>query len=197
MKLNREDLMAAVQAQMPEKRWRHTLGVMETAVRLAERFGADPARAELAAILHDVCKYWPVDKQADTVRSDPALPQDMLTYDKELWHAPAAVVVAREQYEVTDGEVLDAILYHTSGRERMTLLDKIVCLADYIEPGRDFPDVHKIRQIAEHSVEKALVAGFDSTISFLLQQGKRIYPLTVLARNGLLMELKLTGGMGE
>jgi HD superfamily phosphohydrolase YqeK len=67
-------------------------------------------------------------------------------------------------------------------------------LADYIEPGRDFPNVHKIREIAEYSVEKALVAGFDSTISFLLQQGKRIYPLTVLARNGLLMEIKSTGG---
>jgi predicted HD superfamily hydrolase involved in NAD metabolism len=194
MNLTREQLMEAVRAQMPERRWQHTLGVMETAVKLAKRYGADPAKADLAAILHDVCKYWPVEKQADAVRRSPELPQDMLDYDKELWHAPAAAAVARSEYGVTDPEVLDAILYHTSGRERMTLLDKIVCLADYIEPGRDFPNVHKIRELAEHSVEKALVAGFDSTISFLLQQGKRIYPLTVLARNGLIMELKRTGG---
>ncbi|MFC0215852.1 bis(5'-nucleosyl)-tetraphosphatase (symmetrical) YqeK [Paenibacillus chartarius] len=194
MNRSREAIMEAVQAQMPDKRWRHTLGVMETSVILARRFGADPVKAELAAILHDVCKYWPVDKQAETVRSDPELPQDMLEYEKELWHAPAAVVVAREQFGVNDREVLDAILYHTSGREKMTLLDKIVCLADYIEPGRDFPAVHKIREIAEHNVEKALVAGFDSTISFLLEQGKRIYPLTVSARNGLLMEIKQAGG---
>jgi HD superfamily phosphohydrolase YqeK len=68
----------------------------------------------------------------------------------------------------------------------MTLLDKIVCLADYIEPNRDFPGVNKIRQLAEHSLEKALVAGFDSTISFLLEKGQPIYPLTVLSRNALL-----------
>ncbi|KIL38273.1 phosphohydrolase [Gordoniibacillus kamchatkensis] len=194
MNRTREQLMEAVKAQMPERRWQHTLGVMETAVKLAKQYGADPAKADMAAILHDVCKFWPVEKQAETVRLNPELPQDMLDYDKELWHAPAAVAVARDEYGVTDPEVLDAILYHTSGRERMTQLDKIVCLADYIEPGRDFPNVHKIREIAEYSVEKALVAGFDSTISFLLQQGKRIYPLTVLARNGLLIEIKSTGG---
>jgi predicted HD superfamily hydrolase involved in NAD metabolism len=192
--MNREQLMEAVRAQMPERRWQHTLGVMQSAVTLAERFGADPQKAELAAILHDVCKYWPVDKQADVVRAHPELPQDMLEYDKELWHAPAGAAVARDEYGVSDLEVLDAILYHTSGRERMTMLDKIVCLADYIEPGRDFPQVHKIREIAEHSLEKALIAGFDSTISFLLEQGKRIYPLTVIARNGLLNEIKHAGG---
>jgi len=75
----------------------------------------------------------------------------------------------------------------------MSLLDKIVCLADYIEPGRDFPGVHNIRELAQHSLEKALIAGFDSTIRFLLDQGKRVYPLTMLARNGLIQELQEKG----
>jgi HD superfamily phosphohydrolase YqeK len=68
----------------------------------------------------------------------------------------------------------------------MTLLEKIVCLADYIEPGRDFPGVHKIRQLAEHNLEEALTAGMDSTITVLLERGQRIFPLTVLARNDLI-----------
>ncbi|MBP1156385.1 MULTISPECIES: bis(5'-nucleosyl)-tetraphosphatase (symmetrical) YqeK [unclassified Paenibacillus] len=186
--MKREDMIESVRSQMPEKRWNHTLGVMETAVKLAERFGADPVKADLAALLHDVCKYWRVDEQARIIREN-GLPLDLLEYDKELWHAHAGAWVAGERYGVQDEEVLDAIRYHTSGRARMTLLDKVVCLADYMEPGRDFPGVHNIREIAEYSLEKALLAGFDGTIRFLLDKGKRIYPMTLAARNALIEEL--------
>ncbi|MEW9701544.1 bis(5'-nucleosyl)-tetraphosphatase (symmetrical) YqeK [Paenibacillus sp. SI8] len=187
--MKREQLMAAVKEQMPEKRWLHTLGVMETSVILAERFGADPVKADLAAILHDYCKYWPVQEQAKIIREND-LPQDLLMYDKELWHSHAGAFIAQTQFGINDEEILDAIRYHTSGRERMTLLDKVVCLADYMEPGRDFPGVHNIREIAEHSLEKALIAGFDATISFLVSKGKRIYPLTILTRNDLLEQVQ-------
>lgn len=187
--MNRDEIYKAVQAQMPEKRWAHTLGVMETAVRLAHQYGADPVKADLAAILHDVCKYWPVERQAQVIREH-GLPLDLLDYDKELWHAHAGAMIAKLDYNVVDEEILDAIRYHTSGREAMTMLDKVVCLADYMEPGRDFPAVEHIRELAGHSLEEALVAGFDSTLEFLLSKGKRIYPLTVLTRNSLLLELK-------
>ena len=95
----------------------------------------------------------------------------------------------KTQFGIHDEEILDAIRYHTSGRDQMTLMDKIVCLADYMEPGRDFPGVDLIRELAERSLEKALVAGFDSTISFLLAKGKRIYPLTILTRNDLITQI--------
>lgn len=183
--MNRKQIIEAVKAQMPERRWTHTLGVMETAVKLAKQYGADPVKAELAAILHDVCKFWAIPDQARTIR-DNGLQLDVLDYDKELWHAHAGAFVAKMEFGIEDEEVLDAIRYHTSGRENMALLDKIVCLADYMEPGRDFPGVHNIRELAEHSLEKALVAGFDSTIGFLLSKNKRIYPLTIAARNSLL-----------
>lgn len=190
--MNKQDIIESVRQQMPEARWRHTLGVIETAIRLARQYGANADKAELAAILHDCCKYWPVDRQAEVLR-EPGAPtgelRDVLDYDKELWHAPAGAILAARDYGVTDEEVLDAIRYHTTGRANMTMLDKIVCLADYIEPGRDFPGVHNIRELAEHSLEKALVAGFDSTIQFLLEKKKRIYPLTVISRNSLLCEL--------
>lgn len=180
--------MVAVKEQMPERRWLHTLGVMETSVILANRFGGDPVKADLAAILHDYCKYWPVQEQAKIIREN-GLPQDLLDYDKELWHSHAGAYIAEAQFGIHDEEILDAIRYHTSGREQMTLLDKIVCLADYMEPGRDFPGVDHIREIANQSLEKALVAGFDSTISFLIAKGKRIYPLTILTRNDLIEQI--------
>lgn len=187
--MNLEALREATRRQMPEKRWNHTLGVVETAVRLAEKYGADKDKAELAALLHDYAKAWPISRQEQVIREHD-LPQDLLDYDKELWHAHAGAWAVRTEHGIEDEEVLDAIRYHTSGRENMTLLDKIVCLADYMEPGRSFPGVDRIRELAESSLEEALVAGFDSTITHLIELGKRIYPLTVIARNALISEIK-------
>ncbi len=187
--MNLEVLREQARRQMPEKRWNHTLGVVDTAVKLAERYGGDPAKAELAALLHDYAKAWPIDRQERIIREQ-GLPPELLDYDKELWHAHAGAWAVREEHGIRDEEVLDAIRYHTSGRERMTLLDKIVCLADYIEPGREFPGVDRIRRLAENSLEEALVAGFDSTIAHLVEKGRRIFPLTVIARNALILEIQ-------
>ncbi|WP_138752028.1 bis(5'-nucleosyl)-tetraphosphatase (symmetrical) YqeK [Paenibacillus sinopodophylli] len=183
--MNREQMIEKVKAEMPERRWLHTQGVMETAIILAKRFGEDPSRAELAAILHDVAKYWPTERMQQVIREQ-GLPSELLVYDKELWHAPVGAWVAEHEFGVADAEVLDAIRYHTSGRRNMTNLEKIVCLADYMEPGRDFPGVNDIRELSEQFLDEALLAGFNSTISFLIQKGKRIFPLTIEARNGLL-----------
>ncbi|GGG09364.1 hypothetical protein GCM10010912_62350 [Paenibacillus albidus] len=189
MAYSREQLIEAVSAQMPDKRWKHTLGVMESSITLAERYGADPVRAETAAILHDVAKYWPVDRMREVIEQN-GLSLELLKHDKQLWHAEVGAFVAERDYGITDAEVLDAIRFHTSGREGMGLLEKVVCLADYIEPGRDFPGVEHIRQKALNSLEEGLIAGFDSTISLLLAKRRIVFPLTVLARNDLVRILE-------
>lgn len=189
MAYSREALIEAVSAQMPDKRWKHTLGVMESSIQLAEQYGADPERAETAAILHDVAKYWPVERMREIIEQND-LNLDLLRYDKQMWHAEVGAFVAEKEYGITDPDILNAIRFHTSGREDMSLLEKIVCLADYIEPGRDFPGVDKIRKLAKVSLEDGLVAGFDSTISLLLEKRRGIFPLTVLARNDLVRILE-------
>ncbi|KAA9005427.1 HD domain-containing protein [Paenibacillus spiritus] len=191
MEYNRRELMQSVSAQMPEKRWQHTLGVMSSAAELAHRYGGDPDKAELAAILHDVAKYWPVERQRAVIEEN-GLNKELLLYDKQLWHAEVGAFVAEHEYGVTDREVLDAVRYHTSGRQQMTLLDRIVCLADYIEPGRDFPGVDRIRELSMKSLEEGLIAGLDSTISLLIAKRRIIFPLTVLARNDLVRKLEGT-----
>lgn len=192
MEWTRDKIIKSVSAQMPEKRWKHTEGVMHSAVLLAKRYGADAVQADLAAILHDVAKYWTSERQEQLLR-DKALNDELLLYDKPLWHAEIGAYVAQEEYGIDDEEILNAIRYHTSGRVGMTLLEKVVCLADYIEPGRDFPGVDHIRRLAETSLEAALVAGFDSTISLLLARRQVIYPLTVLSRNDLVKQLEMEG----
>ncbi|MCA1292912.1 bis(5'-nucleosyl)-tetraphosphatase (symmetrical) YqeK [Paenibacillus sp. alder61] len=189
MVYNREQLIGIVSGQMPAKRWKHVEGVMQTAVELARRYGADPVKADLAALLHDLAKFWPVERQEAVIREN-GLNAELLDHDKQLLHAEVAAFISQRDYGVDDPEVLDAIRYHTSGRVGMTQMDKIVCLADYIEPGREFPGVERIRELAEVSLEEALLAGFDSTISFLLEKKKAIFPLTVLARNDLIAQLK-------
>lgn len=186
--MNLDLLKEATRSQMPDKRWKHTLGVVQTAIELAERFGGDVRKAELAALLHDYSKSWQTSRMEQIIREH-RLPEELLDYDKELWHAHVGAWAVQTEHGIDDEEVLDAIRYHTSGRETMTQLDKIVCLADYMEPGRDFPGVERIRALATVSLEEALIAGFDSTIALLLERGRRIFPLTVAARNGLIQQL--------
>lgn len=192
MAYSREALIEAVSEQMPAKRWKHTLGVMETSVQLAKQYGADPERAETAAILHDVAKHWPVERMKEIIVQND-LNMELLEYDTAMWHSEVGAFVAERDYGITDSDIINAIRYHTSGRVDMSLLEKIVCLADYMEPGRDFPGVDKIRELAKESLEEGLLAGFDSTISFLIEKQRVVFPLMILARNDLvrIMEEKI------
>lgn|SRR5690625_980141 len=186
--MNREALIRIVSEQMPEKRWDHTLGVMSSAVYLAKKYDANPQRAELAAILHDLAKYWSADQQKQSIIDD-GRALELLQYEQALWHAEAGAITAERQLGITDEEVLQAIRYHTTGRVKMTKLEKIVCLADYIEPGRHYPGVDLIREQADISLEHGLVAALDHTMQFLIGQRKKIYPLTLEARNDLIDQI--------
>ncbi|MFO7263126.1 MAG: phosphohydrolase [Bacillaceae bacterium G1] len=184
--MEREAILAAVRNMLTEHRFRHTLGVAETAKQLAARFGADVEKAELAGILHDCAKYWPEDEMKAIIRQEPELPDDLLDYDKELWHAPVGSILIQREFGIQDPDIIAAVRYHTSGRVGMTVLEKVICLADYIEPNRNFPGVEDIRALAEQDLDQALATALGGTIRFLIQQHKRVYPLTLLAYNDLL-----------
>ncbi|KQL48922.1 phosphohydrolase [Brevibacillus choshinensis] len=190
---NREELLALVRAQMHDKRYEHTLGVAKSAKELAVRYGADPAKAELAGYLHDYCKCWPVDKMFEIlVRHD--MPTDLLEGEKELWHAFAGAIVIQTDLGITDPDILQAVRYHTTGRAGMTLLEKVVCVADYIEPNRNFPGVEQIRQQAEKDLDAALALALGSTMHFLIEKQKTVFPLTLLAYNDLISRKGRVGG---
>ncbi|MGI2292760.1 bis(5'-nucleosyl)-tetraphosphatase (symmetrical) YqeK [Paenibacillus sp. GXUN7292] len=186
--MDRLQLINTVKQEMPQRRWLHTEGVMQTAIELARRFGGDPEKAELAAIVHDTAKYWAVDRMERMIREN-NLDIQVLQYEKELWHAPVGAWVAEHVYGITDSEVLNAVRYHTSGRAGMSLLEKIVWVADYIEPGRSFPGVEQVRAISETDLDGALLSGLMRTIDFLKEKGKQIYPLTLEARDSLQQEI--------
>lgn len=177
--------------KLSKKRFIHTLGVVNSAMYLAQKYGANIEDAHLAALLHDCAKEIPLLEMRDLV-ADLHCDQDML-HSGALLHGLAGMVLANTQYGVTNPDILEAIRVHTTGKENMSKLDKIIFLADYIEPNRKFPGVNDIRLAAEQSLDAGVLCGFDMTIRHLIDSGDSIYPLTILSRNDLLRHMKKGG----
>jgi predicted HD superfamily hydrolase involved in NAD metabolism len=187
--MERREALEIVKKQLTEHRYQHTIGVMETAIALAEQYGADVKKAELAAIFHDYAKFRPKEEMKRIILEQ-NMPKDLLLYNTELWHAPVGAYLVEKEVGINDVEILDAIRYHTSGRPDMTLLEKVVYVADYIEPGRIFPGVDEVRELAKQDLNKALIKALQNTIQFLMNKNQAIYPDTFYTYNSLIMELK-------
>lgn len=175
--MNRLDYLDRTREQLPLSRWEHTLRVVETAAILAERFDADKEKVDTASILHDYCKFWTAEELIFAIKQY-KLPQDLLLYNQELWHGPVASVVASKELGIEDQEILHAIFYHTTGRPNMSLVEKVVFLADYIEPARKFPGVDATRLLAQENLDDAIVLALKQMIQFLISSGQRVYPIT-------------------
>jgi predicted HD superfamily hydrolase involved in NAD metabolism len=182
--MKREDALAIVKEQLTDHRYQHTIGVMETAVILARQYGSDEKKAELAAIFHDYAKFRDKEEMKSII-VEQQMDKELLEYNTELWHAPVGAYLVQTEAGVTDPEVLDAIRYHTSGRPEMTLLEKIIYLADYIEPGRHYPGVEEVREIAKTDLDRALIQSIQNTIFFLMKKKQQIFPLTFHTYNDL------------
>ncbi|SFJ10260.1 bis(5'-nucleosyl)-tetraphosphatase (symmetrical) YqeK [Thermoflavimicrobium dichotomicum] len=188
--MNLEQIIQATKEQMPLSRWEHTLRVRDTAMALAEGESVDLQKVELAAILHDYCKFWPAEKLMAQIKEN-NLPEELLLYNKELWHGPVGAEIARKEWAIEDEDILNAIRYHTTGRPGMSPLEKIIFLADYIEPGRQFPGIDKVRQMAKTNMDQALLQSLDNTITFLIEKRQKVYPLTLITRNYYLEQVML------
>ncbi|WP_270180597.1 bis(5'-nucleosyl)-tetraphosphatase (symmetrical) YqeK [Alkalihalobacillus sp. CinArs1] len=182
--MNREEAYKLVKPHLTEHRYEHTIGVTNTAVELAEKYGADVRKTETAAIFHDYAKFRPKDEMRQMV-VDFGLPKDLLDYSTELLHAPVGAILVKKEIGIKDGEILDAIHYHTSGRPNMTLIEKCVFLADYIEPGRKFPGVEEVRELATVDLDQAIVQSIKNTVNFLMKKNQPVYPATFETYNDL------------
>ncbi|OMP67615.1 bis(5'-nucleosyl)-tetraphosphatase (symmetrical) YqeK [Domibacillus epiphyticus] len=176
--MERYEALQIVEKQLTEKRYTHTLGVAETAIRLAEKYGADVKKAELAAIFHDYAKFRKKEEMRQ-ILIDEQMDKRLLQFHHELWHAPVGAFLVQKEAGITDEVILSAIRWHTTGRPNMTTLEKIVYLADYIEPGRRFPGVDEVRQIAAQSLNKAVLAAVKNSIMFLMSKQQPVFPVTL------------------
>ncbi|NLS40429.1 HD domain-containing protein [Bacillus subtilis] len=182
--MNREEALACVKQQLTEHRYIHTIGVMNTAIELAKRFGADSKKAETAAIFHDYAKFRPKEEMKQIIGRE-KMPAHLLDHNPELWHAPVGAYLVQREAGVQDEDILDAIRYHTSGRPGMTLLEKVIYVADYIEPNRAFPGVDEVRKLAETDLNQALIQSIKNTMVFLMKKNQPVFPDTFLTYNWL------------
>ncbi|GAF65992.1 bis(5'-nucleosyl)-tetraphosphatase (symmetrical) YqeK [Alkalihalobacillus trypoxylicola] len=187
--MEREQALELIKPHLTEHRFQHTLGVMQTAITLSKRFGADPKKAELAAIFHDYAKFRDKNEMRDLVKKKLKW-QDLLHYGDELLHAPCGAYYVQHEIGITDYDILDAIAYHTTGRPEMNELEKIIFLADYIEPGRQFKGVEEVRIIAQTDLDAAIIQSLENTIAFLLRRRQLIFPDTLATYNALIKNQK-------
>ncbi|MCD7033025.1 bis(5'-nucleosyl)-tetraphosphatase (symmetrical) YqeK [Metabacillus sp. GX 13764] len=184
--MERNKALAIVKEQLTEHRYSHTIGVMETAIKLSGIFGADKKKAEEAAIFHDYAKFRPKEEMMEIIKEQ-NMKKDLLLYSGELWHAPVGAYLVQKEAGITDPDVLEAIRCHTSGKPGMSLLDKIIFVADYIEPGRHFPGVEEARELAKKDINKAAIFALKNTIAFLLKKNQAVYPDTINTYNDLIL----------
>jgi len=183
--MERDQYLAAIKPRMPEKRYIHTIGVMETAIELAKKYGEEEKKAETAAILHDIAKYAEIEWMENIVRAE-KLDARLLGWGSELLHGPVGAYIAESEFALTDEDMLNAIRFHTTGRAGMSRLEKIIFVADMIEPNRKFDGVNRLRKKAEKGLDKAMSACVRHTLAFLIDTKQPIYPLSIECYNDMM-----------
>ncbi len=183
----RSALEAAVDA-LPRGLRDHVLRVVDESRRLAARFGADEERAVIAALGHDLAR---ASSPAELLAQAEALGVEASVIERAepvLLHGPVSARIMSERYGVDDEEALAAARYHTTGRAGMGLLERVIFVADKIEPGKSGEDAElaKARELADESLESAMRCLLDRQVRRALQRGWPLHPHTVAARNELM-----------
>lgn len=186
--MNFESYQSAIRGLLGDQRYKHSLCVARAAARLARRYGADEKKAETAGILHDIMKDLPREEQKKLMDRYEIRLSEVEQNAPKLWHAILAAEYIRRELDVTDPEILQAVRYHTTGRENMTLLDKILFIADFISDDRDYPGVEQMREAAKNSLEEAMTEGIVFTIKDLADAKRPIHPDTIAAYNHTILQ---------
>ena len=155
---------------------------------LAERYGADPEKAYFAGLLHDVMKDAPRDEQKEMIERGGTVLTETELANPKVWHAMAGEAYLRTELGVADADVLSAVRYHTTGRAKMSLLEKILYVADYLSADREYDGVERMRRLAESSLEEAMLFGLSFTISDLAQKEQIIHPDSVDCYNEICLK---------
>ena len=169
---------------LKHKRILHVLGTEQEAIRLAERWGGDVEKARVAALLHDCTKKLDMEEQTALCSRYGIELDELESQALKLLHAKTGAAIARDVFGVDD-EIYRAIWWHTTGHAGMTLLEKIIYLADYIEPSRDFPGVDNLRKVCYDNLDAGAMLGLEMTVEEMAQRGAPVHHNTIEALNDL------------
>lgn len=188
--LKLDELKSILKASLPLKRYKHSIAVYETAMELASVHKLDMQKVAVAALLHDCGREVP-SRDSFAKATELGIDIDKIEANQPiLLHAKIGVFLARKKYGIEDQEILDGILYHTTGAPHMSPLAMAVYLADLLEPNRDFPGIDNLRKLAKEDMEKAMIKSYGNTIRYLLDNDLLIHPNCIHGYNQLAAKYK-------
>ncbi len=186
--LSIDEMKAYLKTNLMEKRYIHTLGVAETAKKLAKLNGISEEKAEIAGLAHDIAKNISKEEMKEIIKENNIVLSKIEEVSANLWHSIIAPIEAKSKFKIEDEEILDSIRWHTTGKENMPILTKVIYIADMIEPNRNFEGVDELRKVTFENLDRGVFSGLTSSIKVLLTQNLLIDENTMRARNYFLYD---------
>lgn len=184
------EMKQLLQSSLPEKRYKHSVNVYKTALKLADVHGLSAEKISVAALLHDCGREIPSRESVTKALALGFAVDDIERSQPILLHAKLGVYYARVKYGVDDAEILEAILLHTTGAAGMTITAKVVFLADMLEPDRDFLGIGELRNLAQKDLDRAMLMAYSNTMRYLLDENLLIHPNCIAGYNELMLAKK-------
>lgn len=178
-----DEIKLFLKERLSKKRYTHSVNVASEAQKLAKLYGADPQKAYIAGLIHDVCKEIPHTEQEEFMLEGDMMLSGAELSSKALWHGPAGAYYIKTYMEIEDEDIINAVRYHTVGRSGMSLLEEIVYMADLISEDRSYKDVEKLRKTAYSDLNKAMHEALCFGIRNVAEKGGYIPHYTVDAYN--------------
>ena len=184
--MNIGEIEQCIKKMTKESRFNHSKGVQYMAGKLAEHYGLDVQKAELAGLMHDCVKNLPVEEMFRLCDELGCELDDVTRFEHKLIHAPLGAYYAKKVFGVDDDEIFSAMYYHTTAKADMTLFEKIIYIADVVEPNRKYDMIDEIRKLAFEDIDAAMFRVLDYTINKLVSTGRMLHSETINARNYLI-----------
>lgn len=182
------EILQYIKENLKESRYIHTLGVAQCAIQLAKINDVNQDRAEVAALIHDCAKNMSTEQMYKLLEESNYEVDDVMKCSPQLLHGKVGAIIANTLMEIEDEEILSSVEFHTTGRKNMTTLEKIIYIADYIEPNRNYPGIEVLRKTTFDNLNEGVLQGLSNTITYVVKNGLMIHPLSVEARNYLIKE---------
>ena len=186
--LNYEKIKKILSQRLTQKRYIHSLAVADEALRLAKAHGVDCEKAYLCGLLHDITKNSSREEHLNIFSEFDIMLNDIEIRSHKLWHAISGSAYVRYILKIDDEEIYDAIRYHTTAKPNLSLLSKILYLADFTSADRDYPDVDVMRKLVDESLDKAYAYALSYTVKELAQKGAAVHLDTILAYNEVVLK---------
>lgn len=185
--MNLDEYKNLIKSKMSEHRFVHSVNVSKEARMLAKIYGADAEKAAIAGILHDITKEMPVEEQLKIITDSGIILDNVQKNAPKLWHGISGSIYIKENLDINDADILNAIRYHTTGRSGMSLLEKIIFVADFTSQERTYKGVSTMRKKSRKTLDEAMLYGFKFTFSDLSKRELAIHPDELACYNEIVL----------